>query len=41
MGSYMREEPTTHLLSLATTKHSTTNGTIIYKKGINKDNEEG
>jgi hypothetical protein len=32
-GYYMRVEPTIRLLPLATTKHSTTNGTIIYKKG--------
>jgi hypothetical protein len=29
--AYMRVEPTTRLLLLATTKHSTTNDTIIYK----------
>jgi hypothetical protein len=34
-------EPTTRLLSLATTKHSTTNGIVYYKKEINKDNMEG
>jgi hypothetical protein len=37
----MRVESTTRLLPLATTKHSTTNYTIYYKKGINKDNMEG
>jgi hypothetical protein len=31
--SYMPVEPTTHLLLLGTTKHSTTNDTIYYKKG--------
>jgi hypothetical protein len=36
----MRVESTTHLLLLATTKLSTTNGTIL-QKGINKDNVEG
>jgi hypothetical protein len=41
MGSYVQVEPTTRLLPLATTKHSTTNSTIYYKKGINKDNMEG
>jgi hypothetical protein len=34
--SYMRVEPTTHLLPLATTKHNTTNGTIIYKKALTR-----
>jgi hypothetical protein len=29
----MRVEPTSHLLQLATTKHSTYNDTIYYKKG--------
>jgi hypothetical protein len=29
-------EPTTHLLSLATIKHSTTNGTIIYQRGLTR-----
>jgi hypothetical protein len=32
-GSNIRVEPTTRLLPLATTKHSTTNSTIYYKKG--------
>jgi hypothetical protein len=32
-GQYMRVQPTTHRLPLATTKHSTTNSTICYKKG--------
>jgi hypothetical protein len=30
----MRVESTSRLLTLATTKHSSTNGTIYYKKGI-------
>jgi hypothetical protein len=32
----MQVEPTTCLLSLATTKHSTTNSTIYYKKGLTR-----
>jgi hypothetical protein len=36
----VRVEPTTHLLPLATTKHSTTNDTIYYKRD-HKDTMEG
>jgi diadenosine tetraphosphate (Ap4A) HIT family hydrolase len=36
----MRVGPTTHLLPLARTKHSTINSTIYYKRD-NKDNMEG
>jgi hypothetical protein len=36
----MPAESTTHLLPLARTKHSTTNGTIIYKRD-NKDDKKG
>jgi hypothetical protein len=36
----MQVEPTTPLLPLATTKHSTTSGTIYYKRD-DKDNMEG
>jgi hypothetical protein len=36
----MRVEPITRLLSLATTKHSTTNGTIYYKRD-HKNTMEG
>jgi hypothetical protein len=35
----MRAEPTTHLLPLATTNHSTTNGTIYYKRDHKDDME--
>jgi hypothetical protein len=32
----MQVEPTTHLLLLATTKHTKTNGTIYYKNGLTR-----
>jgi hypothetical protein len=32
----MRVESTTHLLPLATTKHSTNNGTIYYKRELTR-----